>query len=77
MISAAVRSKAVVLLLFIHCLLLLPLFVGFCFGSLFFVQYFVSFLVFAIIPLVKKELVALLSCQPRVTVTYVLFTIVK
>ena len=36
MISAAVRSKAVVLLLFIHCLLLLPLFVGFCVGSLFF-----------------------------------------
>ena len=28
--SAAVRSKAVALLLSIHCLLLLPLFVGFC-----------------------------------------------
>ena len=32
---AAVRSKVVVLLLFIHCLLLLPLVVGVCVGSLF------------------------------------------
>ena len=30
MTSATVRSKAIVLLLFIHCLLFLPLFVGVC-----------------------------------------------
>ena len=41
MASAAVRSTAVVLLLFIHLLLLLPLVFGFCF----ILQYFVSFLV--------------------------------
>ena len=33
--SVAVRSKAVILLLFIHCLLVFPLFVGFCHRSLF------------------------------------------
>ena len=43
---AAVHSKAVVLLLLIHCLLLLPLFCGgFVFGPCFVVQYLVSFIV--------------------------------
>ena len=41
MASAAVRSTAVFLLLFIHCLLLLP----FVFGLCLILQYFVSFLV--------------------------------
>ena len=47
MALAAVLSKAVVLLLFIHCLLFLPLFVlfGEVLGPCFVVQYFVSFLV--------------------------------
>ena len=35
MVSAAIRSKVVVLLLLIHCLLLLSLFVGGCALSLF------------------------------------------
>ena len=44
--SAAVHSKAVVLLLFIHCLLLLRLFVGgLVLGLSFVLQYLVSFLV--------------------------------
>ena len=42
MALAAVRSKVVVLLLLIHCLLLLPLFYGdFVFGPCFVVQYLV------------------------------------
>ena len=60
MVSTAVRSKAVVMPLFIQCLLLLPLFVGikslFCFA----VRCVLSS--FAIIPLGKRELVALLFC---------------
>ena len=40
--SAAVRSKAVVLLLFIYCLLLLPLFVGAWFLFCFAIQYNLS-----------------------------------
>ena len=54
----------------IHCLLLLPLWVS-VFVPSFVVQYFVSFLVFAIILIGKRELVALL-CLPYwclVTVT--------
>ena len=43
MVSAAVRSKAVFLLFFIHCLLMLPLFAfSFVFCSCFIVQYLVS-----------------------------------
>ena len=43
---AAVRSKAVVVLLFPHCLLLLPLFVGvFWFGACFIMLYLKSLLV--------------------------------
>ena len=45
MASAAVCSKAIILLLFIHWLLLLPLFVFFLLVLCFLVQYFVSFLV--------------------------------
>ena len=45
MALAVVRSKVVVLLLLIQCLLLRKLFVGFYVSSFFFViQYFVSFL---------------------------------
>ena len=44
MASAAVRSKALVLLLFIHCLLLLPLLV-LLLGSWFVLQYFVTFII--------------------------------
>ena len=44
MAKAAVGSKVVVLLLFIYCLLLLPLFVEVqCFDRCFVIQYFVSF----------------------------------
>ena len=68
MASAVGYSKAVVLLLLIYCLLLLPLFVGdwgrgggggggpFLFCNA--VQYLVSILIFAIISLRKRELVA-------------------
>ena len=45
MASAAVRSKAVVLLLFTHWLLMLPLFVGVGVSMFFVVRYFVSFLI--------------------------------
>ena len=45
MASAAVQSKAVALLLFIRCLLLLPFFLRFYVRSCFIMQYFVSFLV--------------------------------
>ena len=52
---AIVHSKSVVLLLLIHCLLLLPLFVGFCVLSLF-CNALLSFLSsFVIIPLRKRE----------------------
>ena len=45
MASAAVRSKTVILLLFILFLLLFPLFVSFCvFGPCFVMHYFVPFL---------------------------------
>ena len=44
MASAAGRFKVVVLLLFIHCLLLLPWFVCVFVGPSFVLQYFVSFL---------------------------------
>ena len=50
MASAAVRSMAVVLLLFIHCLLLLPLFVGVSVRSLFCFALLCVFSCFAIIP---------------------------
>ena len=55
MASAAVRSKAPVLLLFIHCLLLLPLLVrsSFCFAVLVLSS-------FEIVTLGKRELVALI-----------------
>ena len=46
MTSAAVRSKVVVLLLLIYCLLLLPLFMGmWVFDPCFIMQYFVAVLV--------------------------------
>ena len=52
---AAVRSKVVVLLLLIHCILLLPLFYGgSVFGACFVMQYLVSFM------MLMREVVALL-----------------
>ena len=49
-------------LLLIHCLLLLPLFVGsLVFGPCFVMQYLVSFFSFASLLSRKRELVALLS----------------
>ena len=42
---AAVRSKAVVLLFFIHCLLLLSFAAQFCVGFLLYARFLVSFLV--------------------------------
>ena len=56
MASAAVRSKAPVLLLFIHCLLLLPLLVrsSFCFAVLCVLS------TFEIVTLGKREVVALI-----------------
>ena len=51
---------AVVLMLFIHCLLLLPLFCGFCVRFLFCFAVLCVLSSFAIISLGKRELVALL-----------------
>ena len=65
MTSAAVRSKAMILLLMIHCLLLLPLCRGFMFKCKSFVLdpcFVLSvFTSFAITLLRKRELVALLK----------------
>ena len=64
MAKAAVRSNAVVLLLLICCLLLLPLrdsVIVLCFV----VRFFMSLLVFAIILMGKRELVALLGLSSR------------
>ena len=55
MALAAVRSKAMILRLFIHCLLLLPLFVGFfCVGSMFCYVVLSVLSCFAINPLGKR-----------------------
>ena len=56
---AAARSKAMVLLLLIRCLLLLSLCGSFVFGPCFVMQYLVY-----IISLGKRELVAFLYCLP-------------
>ena len=65
MTSAAVRSKAMILLLMIHCLLLLPLCRGFmfeCKGFMLDPRFVLSvFTSSAIILLRKRELVALLE----------------
>ena len=66
MVSAAVCSVVVVLLLFIHCLLLLPLFVGTCFAVLCVLSSF------AIISLGKIELVALLLLCSECHVTFII-----
>ena len=63
MAPAAVRSKAVVLLLFIHCLLLPLLFVG--------VQYFVFILLAVLISLRKRKLVILLLLRSECHVTVI------
>ena len=60
LVEAAVRSKAVALLLLIRCLLLLPLW-EYVFFLCLVVCYFMSILVFAIILMGKSDLVALLS----------------
>ena len=57
---AAVRSKAVILLLWIHCLLLLPLFVGVLCSVFILLFSTLCPSSFAIILMVKRELVALL-----------------
>ena len=56
--SAAFRTKAVLLLLSIHCLLLLSLFVEFCVWSLFCYGVFSDLSSFAINLLMMRELVA-------------------
>ena len=62
MAAAAFRSKAVVMWLFIRCLLLLPLFVGFLCMVIDLLCSTLCYVLseFAIISLGKKELVALL-----------------
>ena len=60
--SASVHSKAGALMLFIHCLLLLPLFVDVCARSLFCFAELCGLSSFAIIPLGQRELVTLLFC---------------
>ena len=45
MVSAAVRSKAVALLMLVHCLLSVTMMLGFAFGPCFVVQYVLFFLV--------------------------------
>ena len=59
---ASVHSKMGALMLFIHCLLLLPLFVDVCVRSLFCFAVLCCLSSFAIIPLGQRELVALLFC---------------
>ena len=61
MVSAAARTKAVVLLLLIHSLLLLSLFLGGCVWSLFCCAVFSVISSFAIILLGKIELVTFLK----------------
>ena len=68
MASAAVRSKAVILLLFSPCLLLSPLFVGFVLGPCFAMQFSVFFLILG-----KRELIALLSLSFRCHVAVFVF----
>ena len=67
--KAAVRSKAVVLLLLIYCLLLFPLFVGVLYLVLVLLFSFLCPSSFAIIEMVKKELVALLYLSSWCIVT--------
>ena len=57
---AAFLPEAVMLLLFIHCLLLLPLCVSLCIVSLFYGVVLIVFSSLSIIRLRKRELVALL-----------------
>ena len=52
MASAAVRDKALVLLLLIHCLLLYPLFVVFCVLSFFVMQHLPVDSLFIVVPIV-------------------------
>ena len=61
----AVRSKAVVLLLLIHCLMFFPLFVGILCLSLFCYALFCVLSSFAIISKRKRNLVALLLLSYR------------
>ena len=56
MAQAAVHSKMVVLLFLIHCLLLPPIFMGFCIV----IQYLVSFLVLQSLLKGMRELITLL-----------------
>ena len=73
MASSIVCSKAVVPLLFIHCLLLLPLFVGVycCFAIVFVLSSF------AIISQGKRELVALVCSEFRVASVLWIFLAVQ
>ena len=74
MILAAVPSKAVILLLFIQCLLLLPLFVGvISVSSLLCFAVFCVLSSFAIISMGKRELVALLLLRFECLVDVVVF----
>ena len=66
MAQVAVPSKAVVLLLLTFCSLLLSLWES-VIVLYFVVRYFVSILVFAILLMGKRELVAYLVCLPGVS----------
>ena len=68
-VQAAVRSKAVVLLLLIYCFMYLPLFVGALRWSLFWYSLLYAPSSFVIILTRKKELVALLLLSFRCLVT--------
>ena len=61
------RSKVMVLLLLIHCLLLLPLFVGIVFGHGFAIQYLVSFLVLQSSCLGRVICLLYSNCLPEVS----------
>ena len=63
MIAYAVRSKAAILFMFIHCLMLLELSVAFFFWSLFCDVVRSGLSSFAIITLSRKTLVALLFAE--------------
>ena len=69
MASVVVRSTVVVLLFLIHCLLLLPLFVGACFGM----QYLESVLVLQPGP----EVIILYSCSTRLSTKFILLINIK
>ena len=77
MVSSIVCSKAVVLFLFIHCLLLLPLFVGaYCYMLVLFCSSFLSFQVLVHLAGEERELGALVCSEFPVASVLWIFLVV-